>query len=285
MLMRPRSFLMVGAAAFALCAPAQELLYEETFPYTGAPGGVVSVSTVGWGNDITNNPNRLFHEFEADGAVFAFQGTMDVPISTAFYTTTALDTGATGPRFPSIDPANYLCVILSADIRPGFDADNIEVRFAVQMNGSTWLAAATPLPVPGIHTPFRTYSQTFDTNGWRALTLNGSSVTIGSAATAEGIITGAGLVFTHSLDNGTFDFDNFRITGGRREISITRGATPEGDPAAVLSWDGLPDVRLQSSPTPQGIWEDVPGTSGKSTATLPMTGSAGAGFFRLIKNL
>lgn len=273
--------LMVGTAASLLGASAQELLYEETFPYMGPPDGVVHVSTVGWANNITNNPNRLFQESGADGAVFAFQGTMDVPISTAFYTTSALETGAKGPPFPKINPENYFCVILSADIRPGFDADNIEARFAVQMNGSNWLAAVTPLPVPGTHTPFRTYSQTFGTNVWRALTLNGTSVTIGGAAPAEGIITGAGLVFTHSLDNGTFDFDNFRIIASRGEVSIARSETPEGAPAAVVSWEGLPGVRLQSSHTPQGNWEDVPGTSGNSTAILPMTGEQM--FFRLAK--
>src|SRR5688572_16117057 len=193
----PCSFLIIGTLAIST-ACAQQVLYEETFPYSGPPGGVLPVSTAGWANDITNNPNRLFQESGDNGAVFAFQGTTDVPISTAFYTTTALDTGATGPQFPSIDPANYFCLILSADIRPGFDADNIEVRFCVQItktnppHGSEWFAAATPLPVPGMHTPFRTYSQTFDTNGWRALTLNGTSVTIGSAAPVAGIITGAG---------------------------------------------------------------------------------------------
>ena len=276
-----RSFLMVGVAATALCAFAEELLYEETFPYAGPPGGVLPVSTAGWANDITNNPNRLFQESGDNGAVFAFQGTTDVPISTAFYTTTALDTGAAGPQFPRIDPDDYFCVILSADIRPGFDADNIQTRFAVQMNGSNWFAAATPLPVPGVHTPFRNYSQPFETNGWNALTLNGTSVTIGGAAPVAGVITGAGLVFTHSVDNGTFDFDNFRITASRGEVSIARSATTEG--AVVVSWDSAPGVRLQSSSTPQGDWEDVPGTTGKSTATLPTNGAQI--FFRLIKDV
>jgi hypothetical protein len=281
MLTRLRSFLMAGVTAAALCASAQELLYEETFPYTGPPEGVIPVSTVGWANDITNNPNRLFQESGTDGAVFAFQGTMDIPISTAFYTTAALETGAKGPSFPKINPENYFCVILSADIRPGFDADNIEVRFAVQMNGSNWLAAATPLPVPGMHRPFATYSQSFGTIGWRTLTLNGTSVTIGGTASAEGIITGAGLVFTHSIDNGTFDFDNFRIIASRGEVSIARTETPEGAAAAIVSWDALPGVRLQSSPRPHGNWEDVPGTSGNSSVTVPMTG--GPMFFRLAK--
>src|SRR5213594_311527 len=116
---------LATVSVLVLCtgALAQQVLYEETFPCPPS-GQVFPVRIVGWANDITNNPNRLFRESGDDGAVFAFQGTMDVPISTAFYTTTALDTGATGMAFPSIDPAQYFCVIFSADIRPGVNAEH-----------------------------------------------------------------------------------------------------------------------------------------------------------------
>ena len=91
--------------------------YEETFPWPG-PSGSFPVSTVGWANAIPNNPNRLYQLSGSDGAVYAYQANGDVPITTAFYTTTALDSGATGMAFPSINPAAYSGLTFSMDIQP-----------------------------------------------------------------------------------------------------------------------------------------------------------------------
>jgi hypothetical protein len=128
-------------------ADGQTLLYEETFPWAG-PSGSFAVSTVGWANAIPNSPARLYQSSGSDGAVYAFQSNTDVPITTAFYTTTNLDRGATGMAFPSITPALYSGVTFSVDVQPYYTPDHVVSRFAVQMNGTSWYASATALPVP-----------------------------------------------------------------------------------------------------------------------------------------
>ncbi len=206
---------VLGLISFR-AAVGQTLLYEETFPWPG-PSGEFAVSVAGWASAIPNNPARLFRMSGPDGAVYAYQANGDVPITTAFYTTTALDTGATGMAFPSINPALYSGLTFSVDIRPNWDPDHVVSRFAVQMNGSSWYASATPLPVPTAVGGFVAYTQAFSTtaSAWNTLTLNSTSATIGGAAPAglAGQITGAGLVITHTVDDGTHDLDNFRIAG------------------------------------------------------------------------
>lgn len=268
--------------AFTFIASAQQVLYEETFPHPG-PGEIdFPISVVGWANDITNNPNRLFQEFEDDGAVFAFQGTSDIPINTAFYTTIALDTGETGPAFPTIDPSIHPAIIFSAAIRPGVDADNIEARFAVQMNSANWFVATNTLPVPAMHGPFRTYPYIFRraASAWKIMTLMGTSAAIGEtpAVDLSGNITGAGLVFTHSIDNGNYDFDNFRITTDLGKLTITSVSGGQ----ATLSWPGAQGVWLQSSrEILSDRWDDVPGSGGQSAAQVPIDPERM--FFRLVK--
>lgn len=287
-----REFVSTHVLAALLCvlaifglmsiASAQQVLYEETFPHPGPEELDFPISIVGWANDITNNPNRLFYEFENDGAVFAFQGTSDIPINTAFYTTTALDTGATGPAFPVIDPSLYPTLIFSAAIRPGVDADNIQARFAVQMNSNNWFVATNTLPVPGMHGPFRTYPYIFrrTASAWKAMTLTGTSALIGGTPAQDlaGNITGAGLVFTHSIDHGNNDFDNFRITTDLGKLTIL--SIVEGQ--VTLSWPGAHGVCLQSSSEILSEnWDDVPGSSGQSTARVPFDPERM--FFRLVK--
>ena len=201
--------------AFRLCAFGQVLLYQENFPYPG-PSGSLPVSSFGWSNAIPNNPNRLYQLSGTNGAVFAYQGDTDVPISTAFFTTTTLDSGATGMAFPSFNPAQFTGLTLSADIQPYYLPDSIAARFAVQMNGANWFAAATALPVPTTVGGFATYTQAFNPAAtfWNSLTIRSTNAVIGVVATSNllGNITGAGLVFTHTVHGGTHNFDNFLIT-------------------------------------------------------------------------
>src|SRR5215472_18584102 len=75
----------------------QVLLYQETFPYPGLSGNF-PLSAAGWANDVLNNPARLYQVSGGDGAVFAYQNT---PLTTAFYTSTALSPTA-GAAFPAI---------------------------------------------------------------------------------------------------------------------------------------------------------------------------------------
>lgn len=213
---------LVLVAALCQIAPGQVTLYQELFPHpTGA--GDQLINSTGWRNDIPERPNRLFVRLGLDGGIFAYEDGAPVafPLTTAFYTSATLDTGSSGMAFPTISTLLPTGVTLSVDIRPGFSADNIAARVALQINGTDWYAAATAFPVPGVESAiYTTYSLAFSpaAAGWNTLTVSGdgsgTSATIGGAAAGDltGNITGAGLILTHSINDGDFDFDNFLIS-------------------------------------------------------------------------
>src|ERR1700690_271422 len=93
---------MAGVMSLVAQTHGQVLLYQETFPYPGLSGNF-PVSTVGWANDVLNNPTRLYQVSSGDGAVYAYQ---NAARTTAFYTSTALS-AANGAAFPTIDTALY----------------------------------------------------------------------------------------------------------------------------------------------------------------------------------
>ena len=101
-----------------------------------------------------------------------------------------------------------------------------------------------------------------------------------SSADLSGTITGAGLVFTYIGTGGTFNFDNFQITGtgiGGITVGALSGNT------IPLSWIGNPAVHLQGATNlnpPVIFWSDVANTAGASTATV--TNTAPKMFFRLV---
>lgn len=274
---------------FGLCAvlaegpPAagQALLYEETFPHSGSGGNVV-VSTVGWANIIPpDEPHRLFNVgAPGEGAVFAWQPAEDVPISTFFFSTSDLDDGATGMPFPAVDVSTP-GLTTWVDIRPGFDADHVESRFAVQVDGIAWYGAEEALPVPETtEAAYKTYQAVFDPGrmGWLTLTLSDTEVWLGAAPEADlaGTITGAGVVVTHTVDGGTHDIDNFRITADIGDLAI--GGVVGGQ--LLLAWAGSPPVRLQAAEVAEsGVWSDVPETLGRSEAAVPVEG--GGAVYRL----
>jgi len=227
------------------------------------------LGTVGWTNYIPNDPERLYSWAGTDGVVFAWEAAANVPVSTAFLTTTALDDGSKGMAFQTFNPADTPGLAFNVDVRPGYDPDNIEARFAVQMNGSNWFCENTPLPVPTVEAAsFATYTRNFNAAAanWNTLTLGTSNVTIGAIAPAplSGLITGAGVVFRHFTDNGTHDFDNFQLTAGvgRLYASLNSGQF-------ALSWFGGSTIRLQRTTnlvSPQ--WTDVADTLGSNTASV-----------------
>ena len=190
-------------------------LYLETFPYPGG-GGDISITTVGWVNDVPANPNRLYDNNAVggpdDGAGWSWQGSANTE---AFYTTTLLDAGGTGMAFPSIDPSSNPGLTLSVDLFSTFDPQFVEARFAV-LSGGSWYATADPLATPTATWESRTLL--FDPTAalWNDLTVSGdgsgTGATIGGTAAGDlsGLITGAGLVFSRS-QSATHDFDNFAI--------------------------------------------------------------------------
>lgn len=169
------------------------LLYSETFPYDGISGSF-PVSSVGWANDIPDNPNRLYQVSGSDGAIFAYEGSL---ATTAFYTSTTLS-ATTGAAFPNINTALYTDITFSVDIAPYYTPANVKARFAVQMNGGSWFVSTNILPVPATTGPFATYSNVFNpiASHWDTLTVSGNGTgngaTIGDMASGDltGNITG-----------------------------------------------------------------------------------------------
>jgi len=276
------TFLIGMACAFSLVgqAPGQVLLYQETFPFPGLSGNF-PVSTVGWANDVLNNPNRLYQNSGGDGALFAYQ---NAAATTAFYTSTVLS-AVTGATFPSINTTLYSGLTFYADLQPYLTPANVTARFAVQMNGGSWFVSVNTLPVPAAVGPFAPYSNVFNpaASQWDSLSVSGngtgSSATIGSviASNLTGNITGAGLVFVHTGSGGTFNFGNFSIAAanvGHLEVgSISNGTVS-------LSWPAAFNVRLQSTTNLNGgAWNSYPGTAGQGSAMMTMNTTST--FFRL----
>ena len=260
-------------------ALGQPLLYEETFPYPG-PSGNFSVGTAGWTNQIPNNPQRLFQMSGGDGAVYAYQANGDVPVTTVFYTTTELDNGATGMALPAINLSLVSGLGFSVDIRPNYDPDNVTARFGVQMNGADWFCEVNPLPVPATQSAtFVTYARAFNpaATNWNTLTLNAANATIGAGASSNlaGTITGAGMIFQHTVDSGTHDFDNFHIQADSGRLDILSRSNFQ----MVLSWVGGPAIRLERADLLTAVWEEVANTLGQSAATTSLSGEQA--FFRL----
>ena len=279
---RPRKWQLswiLGFCGWCLAGEGQVLLYQENFPWPG-PAGNQPIASCGWSNAIPNNPNRLYQLSGTNGALYAYQADADVPVTTAFFTTTALDTGTTGMAFPSLDPAQFTGLTFAADIQPGYQPDSIAARFAVQMNHATWFAAATALPVPTTTGDFGTYTQAFNpaATAWNTLTIDPTNASVGGGATAalSGLITGAGLVFTHTVHAGTLNFDHFSITatmGNLRVANLT-------NQTLSLAWPAGNNISLQSTTNVAvGQWLDESNTLGQGAAARPL--NLPQQFFRL----
>lgn len=259
------------------------LLYSESFPYLG-PLGNFPITSVGWAAAIPDAPTRLYQTGAGAGAIYNSESAAG---TTAFYTTTASDTGVSGLPFPSINIAGASGLTFAVDVAPTFQPANVTVSLAVQINGGNWYVSASPLPVntSATSTTFTTVTQAFSPTAanWNNLTLTGTGATIGSAATADlsGNITGAALVsvFTGA---GNFNFENFQITG---TVIANPGSISVGSRTATtftLNWTASPNVNLQSATnlTPPVTWLDVPGTAGQGSAIITTTNNQM--FFRLI---
>jgi hypothetical protein len=263
------------------------LLYAEMLPYVGpAPAGDFPLSLAGWANAIPDNPNRLYQNSGGDGAAYAYEGSG--PVATAFYTTTSLDTGTSGLSLPSINTTLYGGISFSVDLAPTLNPANVTTYFAVQMNGGGWVVSANAIPVPGVATNvFTTYTQTFNpaAPNWKTLTLSGTSATIGGTVSGNlsGNITGAGLV-TSFTGAGNVNFDNFYITtttGVSAPGGIIISSIANNGQHITFSWIGSPNIHLQSTTNlAPAVWQDVPNTTGQSTATV--TNTVPKMFYRLI---
>jgi hypothetical protein len=263
--------------------PPVGLIYSESFPFVGPLAGNYPISSVGWVEAVSGAPSALYQTSGSDGAVFAYYGT---PATTVYYTTTTTDTNQAGLPFPNINLGSYgnpSSLNFSVDIAPSSSSSNVTAYLAVQLNGTNWYVATSPLPVPtASDSPtFSTYSVAFNpaAANWNNLTVTDSGGLVGSPASAnlKGTMTGAGVVFVTIGTGGTFNFDNFVITGsGVGGINVG----PLASGSINLSWVGNPAVKLQST-TSLSIpnWQDVPNTHGLYSLPVSVTGPQK--FFRL----
>jgi len=269
-------------ATLTVTNPPIGLIYSEGFPFVG-PDPTVNypISGVGWVEAVVDAPNALYQvgSETSQGAVFAYYGS---PATTVYYTTTATDTNQSGLPFPNIDLAAYSGSLnFSVAIAPSSSASNVTAYVAVQLNSTNWYVSATPLPVANIPDgqTFSTYTMAFNPAAadWNNLTVTGSGGLIGSGATSnlKGVMTGAGLVFVTVGTGGTFNFENFVITGsgvGGINYAATGGNLN-------MSWVGNPSVELQNTTNLTSSWQAMTNTYGAYSFTAPITGPQK--FFRL----
>jgi hypothetical protein len=280
-----------GATTLTVTNPPVGLLYLEDFPFVGPVSGNYPIGSAGWSEAVPGSPFTLFRRGTAgttsqgDGAVFAFLGSAN---TTVYYTTSPSDTNQSGLPFPHITLSGYSDLAISVDIAPNSaTASNVTAYLAVQLNGGPWYVAANALPVPNAtqSATFSTYTTPFDPTAalWKNLTVGGTSGTIGSTAASNlgGVMTGAGLVFVTVNSGGTFNFDNFQITGsGLGSIDVGRPSNG----VLNLSWVGNPAVNLQTSTNllSTNFWQDVPNTLG--LYSLPVSVTDKQRFFRLVEH-
>jgi hypothetical protein len=260
------------------------LIYSEQFPFVGPVAGNYPISGVGWVEAVVSGaPNALFRAVDvpptSEGAVSAFFGSAG---TTVYYATTATDTNQSGLPFPNVKLSSYPSLNFSVDIAPSSSSSNVTAFVAVQLNGTNWYVAANPLPVPTTvdSATYATYTMAFNpaAANWKQLTVTSSGGLVGSPAASNlsGVMTGAGLVFVTVGTGGTFDFDNFQITGTGLG-GITVGPLTGGN--ITLSWVPNALVNLQSTTNLLGNWQDVLNTLGASSYTVSVTGPQK--FFRL----
>jgi hypothetical protein len=272
------------ATTLTVTNPPVGLIYSEQFPFVGPLVANYPISSIGWVEAVPSAPNALFQTaaLTSGGAVFAYLGT---PGTTVYYATAASDTNQAGLPFPNINLASYPSLNFSVDIAPSFAASNVTAFVVVQLNGTSWYVAASPLAVPTTvdSATYATYTMAFNraAANWKNITVTSSGGLVGSTAASNlsGMMTGAGLVFVTVGTGGNFNFDNFQITGtGLGGINVG----PQTGGNINLSWVGNPAVNLQSTTNLIANWQDVANTLG--LYSLPVPGTGPQKFFRLVKH-
>ena len=207
--------LFAATAALSLMAGTQNVYVEDwgTTKGGGSVGGNGNIGTVGWiGVATSQTAGPYLGIYAATGASDPGTGTA-LPVNTVyfthllpndtspgmFYTTDSSGAGSGGDSaFTDINPTLYTNLALNVEMMDG-SADDTNY-FAVEV-GSQWYVATsyqlpynTSLPYPEFSEATLIYTNT--ANVWQTLTINSTSVTIGSVATPNltAPITGIGIV-------------------------------------------------------------------------------------------
>jgi hypothetical protein len=190
--------------------------------------------------------------------------------------------------------ASYTNLTFSVDIAPNSaSSTNVTAYLAVQLNGANWYVAASPLlgPNAASNSAYSTYTTAFNPTAalWKNLTVTpGTGGAIGATAASNlgGVMTGAGLVFVTVGTGGTFNFDNFLITGTGVGGNNVGGINAESGTIGNinLSWVGNPAVNVQSTTNlASPNWLDVPNTLGLYSLPVSVTNPP-VRFFRLVQH-
>jgi hypothetical protein len=247
------------------------IIYLETFN-SDAP----TLAGIGWVADAING---MYQNIDSSNNLVMYNTGAGAQ---AFYTTTKLDTGATGLAFPVINLTNVTGLTFSVDNQSWWNPDKLHTYLAVQMNGGQWYVSTSEIPQAS--SGWTTQTQTLDTNSyaWNDLTVSGTGGTnsasvplIGSASAngLTGYITGAGLVLAATTDSAYVHYDNFKITGDGFTILPGLSMTSSGS-TVTLTW-GYGTLIESDSVT--GPWTPVSGATSPKT----VSSSTGTHFYAL----
>jgi hypothetical protein len=232
------------------------LIYLENFTANGP-----TISGLGW---LCDARSGLYDTSGNDGTrLIAFDSATGPQ---AFYTTTKLDTGSTGPAFPVIKLAGVTNLTFSVDVASDWQPANTHMYWAVQMNGSQWYVTASEIDqATGGGLSPRTLAVDTNAYAWNQLTVSSTGGTntasvplVGSAATNDltGYVTGIGFV-TSSTGSSFVTFDNLTITGEGFTVLPGLSIAPSGSNVSLTWGYGT----LVESTNANGPWTPVIGTS------------------------
>jgi hypothetical protein len=229
---------LLAAVTLLGTASAQAaVVYSEDFSGTPNPAPNQTLAGAGWAVDTLETAKTRRYLDGTDVRVYSYASAAR---EEAFYSSTTLDTGATGTAFPSIDPATNTGITFGTDLQAGFNGGNVSAKWLVQVGGAWYASATTVTTASATFVPFTLAYDPTKLNWLTTTGITGTGTTavnpavVGAPASdLSGPITGAGLFIqrTGSNTTGTYNFDNFSVTA--TEV-VTPTPVPEPTALGVL---------------------------------------------------
>lgn len=241
------AFFFAATATVSLMAGTQNIYIEDwgTTNGGGSVGGNGNINTVGWtGVATSQTAGPYLGIYAATGASDPANGTA-LPANTVyftdllpnqtapgmFYTTDAAGAGSGGDMaFADINPTLYTNLSINVEMMDTHANDTNYI--AVEVGGSWYVATSYPLPyntsLPYPQFALATLVYTNTANVWQHLTINSTSVTIGSVAAPSltSPITGIGIVELPTVNGANYN----ELT-----ITATTSGGSSGTPASITA--------------------------------------------------
>jgi len=245
-----------------LVAPGQPTsVYQEDFGAVAGGGSGLTLAQVGWSQVLASS---------GSAGIYPQAGSVDVgtgqslPPSAAFfyggsksgifYTTNGEGSGTFGDSaFTNINPAQYSNLTFSIETQESTTGANLSCYFAALVGGA-WYVSTSPMGTyieGGASGNFVKASLVYNplASDWKNLTVGHSSITVGSAASANlsGTLSGIGVVaiFTGA---GSWDYENLLISATDPFIVTqpTNQSVPMGGTALfTVAATGAPTLNYQ----------------------------------------